>query len=265
MAVRRARQAPPRALTRPVPDSIRDCVLTHIQRTAIDLTRARVQHAAYEHALNQLGCVVESVPVATDMPDSVFIEDTAVVFDELAVIARPAVPSRQRETDAVAAVLARYRRLASIIAPATLDGGDVLRVGRDVYVGVSGRTNGEGVRQLAGLLKPYGYQVIGVETRGCLHLKSAVTCASDDLLVLNPQWVDARQFAGLKWIVVDPSEPSAANVLYADDVVLCAANAPRTRSRIESCGLEVKSVDLSELAKAEGAVTCCCVIVEQTR
>jgi dimethylargininase len=244
-----------------VPDSIHECELTHVARRAIDITRARVQHAAYEHALNQLGCVVESVAAAMDMPDSVFIEDTAAVFDELAIIVRPGAPARQRETDAVAAALARYRRLASIYAPAALDGGDVLRVGRDVYVGVSGRTNGDGVRQLAGLLKPYGYRVIGVETHGCLHLKSAVTCASDDLLVLNPEWVDARQFAGLKWVAVAPGEPFAANVLYVDDVVLCAASHSRTRSRLESCGLQVRSVDVSELAKAEGALTCCSLLV----
>jgi dimethylargininase len=251
--VRRARQALPRALKR--------CELTHLHRAPIDVPRARVQHAAYEHALNQLGCVVESVLAAMAMPDSVFIEDTAVVFDELAVIARPGVASRQHETDAVAAALARYRRLASISAPATLDGGDVLRVGRDVYVGVSGRTNGDGVRQLAGLVGSHGYRVHGVETRGCLHLKSAVTCARDDLLLLNPDWVDSRQFGGLKWITVDPDEPFAANVLSIGDVVLCAASAPRTRSRLESGGLHVKSVDLSEIAKAEGALTCCSLIV----
>lgn len=261
MPVRRAPQAPPRALTRPVPDSLEHCELTHLERAPIDVRRARVQHAAYEHALNQLGCVVESVLAVMDMPDSVFIEDTAVVFDELAIIARPRVAARQDETDGVAAALARYRRLASISAPATLDGGDVLRVGRDVYVGVSGRTNGDGVRQLAGLVGPHGYRVHGVETRGCLHLKSAVTCARDDLLLLNPDWVDARQFAGLKWITVDPDEPFAANVLPIGDVVLCAASAPRTRSRLESCGLQVKSVDLSEIAKAEGALTCCSLIV----
>ena len=261
MPLRHGRQASWRALTRPVPDSLQHCELTHVQRAPIDVARARVQHAAYEHALNQLGCNVESVIPAMDMPDSVFIEDTAVVFDELAIIARPGVPSRQRESDAVAAALARYRRLASISVPATLDGGDVLRVGRDVYVGVSGRTNGDGVRQLAGLLGPHGYRVHAVETQGCLHLKSAVTCAGDDLLLLNPDWVDARQFSGLKWIAVDPGEPSAANVLLVGGRLLCAASAPRTRSRLENRGLQVTSVDMSEIAKAEGALTCCSLIV----
>jgi dimethylargininase len=250
-----------RALTRPVPDSLEDCELTHVARQAIDLTRARVQHAAYEHALGQLGCVVESVAAAMDLPDSVFIEDTAVVFPQLAVIARPGAPRRQRETDAVAAALTRYRRLAAIVAPATLDGGDVLTVGRDVYVGVSGRTNGEGLRQLGDLVRPYGYRVQGVETRGCLHLKSAVTCAAEETVILNPAWVDAQHFVGLRRIEVDRSEPFAANVLRVGDAVLCPAAAPKTCARLERHGLQVRAVDLSELAKAEGALTCCSVLV----
>jgi dimethylargininase len=244
-----------------VPSSIQQCELTHVERVPLDVPRARVQHAAYEHALDQLGCVVESVARAMDMPDSVFIEDTAVVFDEIAVIARPGLPSRRRETDAVAAALARYRRLAAISAPATLDGGDVLRMGRVVYVGVSGRTNAAGVRQLADIIAPYGYRVHTVQTTGCLHLKSAVTGAADDLLVLNPDWVDGGWFNGLNWVTVDRSEPFAANVLRVGETVLCAVAAPRTRTRLEGCGLDVRSVDLSELAKAEGALTCCSLIL----
>jgi dimethylargininase len=253
---------PFRALTRPVPDSIEHCELTHVARAPIDLGRARQQHAAYEHALVQLGYVVESVRGAMDMPDSVFIEDTAVVFDEIAVIARPGVPSRQRETDAVAAALARYRRLAAVSAPATLDGGDVVRVDREVFVGVSGRSNAAGLRQLAELIAPYGYRVQGVRTAGCLHLKSAVTCAGDDLVVLNPAWVDAKQFIGLRHVVVDRDEPFAANVVRAGDWVLCSAAAPRTRGRLEAQGLQVRVVDLSELAKAEGALTCCSLLLD---
>jgi dimethylargininase len=252
---------PLRALTRPVPDSLARCELTHITRTEIDLARARVQHAAYEHALDQMGCMVQSVAAAMDLPDSVFIEDTAVVFDEIAVIARPGASSRQRETEAVAAALARYRRLAAISAPATLDGGDVLRIGRDVYLGISGRTNGEGVRQLTDLIAPYGYRVHTVETQGCLHLKSAVTSVRDDLLVVNPQWVDARWFPGMPWIAVDPAEPFAANVLRVGDTLLCDASMPRTLARLEGSGLTVRTVEMSELAKAEGGMTCCCLIV----
>jgi dimethylargininase len=250
-----------RAFTRPVPDSIQRCELTHVGRQPIDVGKARVQHSAYEHALSQIGCIVQSVAAAMTMPDSVFIEDTAVVFDEIAVIARPGIASRQAETDAVAAALARHRRLAAISAPATLEGGDVLRVGHDVYVGVSGRTNAAGTRQLAELVAPYGYRVHPVETRGCLHLKSAVTSAGEDLLVINPDWVDGRRFTGLRRIEVDAAEPFAANVVTAEGVVLCSAAAPRTRARLESRGLQVRVLDMSELAKAEGALTCCSLLV----
>ena len=250
-----------RAFTRAVPDSIQHCELTHVERQPIDLDRARLQHAAYEHALAQMGCSVQPVPAAHDMPDSVFIEDTAVVFDDIAVLARPAVASRQHESEAVAAVLTRYRRLAAICAPATLDGGDVMQVGHDVYVGVSGRTNAAGLRQLADIVGPFRYRVHPVETRGCLHLKSAVTCVGDDLLLVNPHWVDATQFAGMKAIAVDPDEPFAANVVRLGNVVLCAASAPKTATRLERFGLDVRAVDLSELAKAEGALTCCSLIL----
>jgi dimethylargininase len=251
----------PRALTRPVPNSFGQCELTYLPRVPIDIARARKQHAAYEHALTQMGCVVDSIGAAMDMPDSVFVEDTAVVFDEIAVIARPGAPSRRSETDAVAAALGRHRRLAAICAPATLDGGDVLRIDRDVYVGVSGRTNAAGVSQLTELISPYRYRVHTVQTRGCLHLKSAVTSAADDLIVYNPEWVDPRHFVGLKRIEIDAAEPFGANVVRIGDTVLCSAAAPKTRARLENRGLQIRAVDLSELAKAEGALTCCSLIV----
>jgi dimethylargininase len=208
-----------------------------------------------------MGCVVESVRAAMEMPDSVFIEDTAVVFDEIALIARPGAPSRRSETDAVAAALGRYRRLAAICAPATLDGGDVLRIDRDVYVGISGRTNAAAVAQLTELVAPYRYRVHTVQTSGCLHLKSAVTCAGDDSIVYNPEWVDPRHFVGVKRIEIDPGEPFAANVVRIGESVLCSATAPNTRARLENRGLHVRVVDVSELAKAEGALTCCSLIL----
>jgi dimethylargininase len=250
-----------RAFTRPVPDSINRCVLTHVERVEIDVGRARLQHEGYERGLAQIGCVVHPVSAAHDMPDSVFIEDTAVVFDEIAVISRPGVASRQHETDAVAAALAPYRRLAAICAPATLDGGDVLQVGHDVYVGISGRTNTAGVRQLAEMAGPFGYRIHPVETRGCLHLKSAVTSVGENVIVVNPDWVDASRFGGRKAIAVDPDEPFAANVVHAGNAVLCSAASPKTGVRLQRFGLEVSLVDLSELNKAEGALTCCSLIL----
>jgi dimethylargininase len=161
----------------------------------------------------------------------------------------------------LAAALTRYRRLLAIGAPATLDGGDVMPVGREIFVGVSGRTNADGVRQLADIARPFGYRVCPVETRGCLHLKSAVTCVGDDLLIVNPNWVAASQFGGMKAVAIDPDEPFAANIVRVGRAVLCAASAPKTATRLERFGLDVRSVDVSELAKAEGALTCCSLIV----
>jgi dimethylargininase len=250
------------ALTRAVPPSIGRCQLTHLARTPIDVGRAAAQHEAYEEALARLGCTVVRLADEPDLPDSVFVEDAAVVLDEVAVIARPGAESRRSETDSVAAALRPHRSLACIRSPGTLDGGDVLRLGRRVYVGLSGRTNADGARQLADLLAPYDYQVMGVEVHGCLHLKSAVTAVADDVILVNARWVDADTFAASRRIDVHPDEPFAANALRVGDAVLTSAAAPLTRERLESAGLTVESVDVSELAKAEAGVTCCSLIVD---
>jgi dimethylargininase len=247
------------ALTREISPAIVHCELTHLARTPIDLARARVEHAAYEAMLRTLGAHVERLGTDDAMPDSVFIEDTAVVVDELAVITRPGAESRRAETEAVMAALGMHRPLAHITAPGTLDGGDVLRVGRRIFVGVAGRSNGAGVSQLAALLAPHGYTVSSVATRDCLHLKSAATTVADDLLLLNPAWVDADAFAPLRTMTVDPAEPFAANALRIGDALVYAAEHPRTRERLEAAGLTVHAVPAGELAKAEGAVTCCSI------
>jgi dimethylargininase len=248
------------ALTRSVPPTIVRCELTHLAREPIDVARAAAQHAAYERRLVRLGCAVRHLPEEPELPDSVFVEDTAVVLEELAVIARPGAESRRGETAAVAAALSEHREIACIREPGTLDGGDVLCVGRRVYVGLSGRTNADGAKQLADLLARHAYVVAGIEVRGCLHLKSAVTAVADDTLLVNPEWVDARQFRAFRRIEVDPAEPCAANPRRGEDPVLCAAAAPRTRERLERQGFDVESVDVSELAKAEAGVSCCSLI-----
>jgi dimethylargininase len=183
------------------------------------------------------------------------------VLEELAVITRPGAASRRGETASVAAALGEYRQLKCIEAPGTLDGGDVLRIGQRVYVGMSGRTNADGARQLAELLAPFGYELEGIEVRGCLHLKSAVTAVADDTVLVNPRWVDVSHFRGLKRIDVHPAEPFAANALLVDETLLCAAAAPRTRERLGALGFAVESADVSELAKAEAGVTCCSLIL----
>jgi dimethylargininase len=252
--------ASPLALTREVTPAIARCELTRLARAPIDHRRAAAQHQQYERLLAALGCRVERVPTDPDLADGVFIEDTAVVVEELAVITRPGAESRRPETEAVAAVLGRHRPLARIEAPGTIDGGDVLRIGRTLFVGQSSRSNQAGAGQLSTLLAPLGYPVRPALVRGCLHLKSAVTEVAEGVLLFNPEWVDPADFAEYECIPVDPAEPDAANALRLGDVVVHGAF-PATRRRLERRGLTVCPVDLSELAKAEGAITCCSVIV----
>jgi len=249
------------AVTRAVSPSLAQCELTHLSREPIDVARARAQHAAYERLLSSLGATIVKVPPAPEMPDAVFVEDAAIVLDEIAVITRPGAESRRAETAAVADVLAAYRPLRAMTSPATLDGGDVLRLGRRLYVGLSSRTNEEGIAQLAGFAQPFGYETTPVEFGGCLHLKSAVT-AIDGLLLLNPAWVPASAFPGLEAIEVDSGEPHAANGLRIAETVVFPSEYPRTCERLVAAGLRVATTDCRELAKAEGAVTCCSLVFE---
>lgn len=250
------------ALTRAVPASIARCELTHLEREPIDAARAAAQHDAYEAALAAHGCEVLHLPPLDAHPDAVFVEDAAVVLDDVAVVTRPGAASRRGEVPSVAAALAPLRELRRISAPGTVDGGDVLAVGRRVWVGRSSRTDEHGSRQMRELLNPLGYEVREVPFTGCLHLKTAATSAADDLVVVNPRWVDPSAFAPLRSIAVDPDEPFAANVLRIGDTVFVSTGMPRTMARLRDTGISVAALDMSELAKAEGGLTCCSVLVE---
>lgn len=264
----RSAPAPVLALTRPVSPTLAACELTHLERVPIDVERAAAQHAGYEAALEVAGCRLVPVPAAPVLPDAVFVEDTAVVVDEVAVLARPGAASRRPEVDGVAAVLAAHRPLERIEAPGTLDGGDVLVVGRAVFVGASQRTNEAGVVGLRSILEPLGYTVRSVPVSGCLHLKTAVTLIDPDTLLVNPEWVDPARFEGRRVVEVAPGEPLAANVLRLPDRVVMAAGQPETRARIRAALAEVGTpdvgvveVDVSELARAEAGVTCCSILL----
>lgn len=251
------------AYTREVSPALADCELTHLEREPLDVAGARAEHEAYESVLGRFGAKVRRLPPTPHLPDGVFVEDSAVVLDEAAIITRPGAPSRQPETASVAAVLAVHRPLIHIKAPATLDGGDVLVAGRRIYIGLSTRTSRDAIQQLAGQVAPFGYEVIPVVFAGCLHLKSAVTCLADGLVLLNPAWVDARVFAGWRALTVDPAEPHAANALPLGGAVIHPQQHARTRARIESAGFTVVPVPQVELAKAEAGVTCCSLLVEE--
>lgn len=247
------------AVTRSVPQSLTACELTHIERVPIDVDRAREQHAAYVRLLASLGCGVIEIPAAHHLADSVFIEDTAVIVDEVGIITRPGAASRREETEAVASTLGAFRQLQFLSAPATVDGGDVLRLGWTFYVGVGSRTNAAGAQQLRDIVAPHGYEVRTVAVDACLHLKSAVTELAPGVVVINPRWVDRQMFPNHAIIEVDPAEPGAANVLRVGEAIVCGAAYSRTNARLSAFG-KVHAVDVSELAKAEGAVTCCSLI-----
>ncbi len=248
------------AITRQVSPAIDRCELTHLERTPINLERARLQHHAYEQALRDLGVKVYSLPEEPNLPDSVFVEDTAVVLDECAVITRPGAESRLAEVEAVAQALAPYRQLFTIQAPGRLDGGDVLKVGRKIFVGLSGRSNQAAIDQMGAFLDPLSYTIVGIRVNGCLHLKSAVTQLGADTLLTNPAWVEAGNFPGLNIIEIDPSEPYAANALLVGENILYQPVYPKSLEKLEALGIHPILVDESELGKAEGALTCCSLI-----
>jgi dimethylargininase len=244
------------AITRAVPASINDCELTYAQRATIDVERARRQHAEYIRVLATSGCDVIELPEEPQLADSVFVEDTALVFDECAVITRPGAASRRAEIPSMRTALSPYRQLHEINDPGTLDGGDVLRIGRRIFVGISTRTNRHAVAQLAALLAPYRYEVVSLAVKGALHLKSAVSVVADELLVVDAAAVDPKIF-GTPYLEVPPE---AANMLRLGDTVLCPAVAPVEAARLGRKGLHVLLVDNSELAKAEAGLTCCSLV-----
>ena len=253
------------AYTRAVSPTIADCELTHLPRVPVDVGRAILEHSAYEQTLRRLGAQVRRLAPLPRLPDAVFVEDTAVLLDELAIITRPGAESRRGERRSVAQTLAAHRSIEIVEQPATLDGGDVLVDGERVYVGRSSRTNDAAVNQLATMLHPLGYRVIPVEFGGCLHLKSAVTRVADGMLLLNPEWVQASVFSGTRHVPVDPAEPHAANALAFAGAVIHPLQFPRTRARLQAEGLRVEPVDTTQLAKAEAGVTCCSLIVRVGR
>src|SRR5713226_1159438 len=235
------------AITRAVSPAVVHCEISFIDRKPIDLAIAQDQHHSYETLLEKLGARVLSLPAEPTLPDSMFVEDPAIVLDELAVILPLGTASRRPEAASLAKALSSFRRLAYVTLPGTLEGGDVLRIGRKLFVGLTRRSNAEGLRQLAAILAPHNYEVIAVPVTGCLHLKSAVTHVGSNTLLANRAWFETAPFAGHEWIDVDPAEPHAANALALADTVIFPASFPRTPARIQARGFHVTPLDISEL------------------
>lgn len=247
------------ALVRPPSRRLAGGLVTHIDRRPVDAALAARQHAAYVAAIEAAGWTVRALPAADDLPDAVFVEDTVVVCDRLAVLGRSGAPSRRPETASMAAALAGLGlEIARIEGEGTLDGGDVLQVGTTVYAGRSGRTNEDACCQLARLLGARGRHVVPVALRGCLHLKSAMTALPDGSLIGIPEHVDTSALPGLRVAV----EPSGAHVVVlGDKQVLIAASAPRTADMLAAEDYEVTTVDIGEFEKMEGCVTCLSVLL----
>lgn len=244
------------ALTRGVSPTIGDCKLTFMERERIDVDAATRQHEAYKQCLTKMGVQITSLDLLPEAPDAVFIQDTAVVVDEVAVVATMGAACRAEEVESVAQVLSSHRSLKRLSPPATLEGGDIVRIGRTLYVGDSGRTNREGIRQLSEMLAPYDYQVIPVGVSGCLHLSTGCSYLGHGLMLLNPVWVDAAPFQQFEILEVPETESWAANTIAVGDTVLMASAFERTCALVQERGFNVIATDISELQKAEGALTC---------
>lgn len=250
------------AITRTVSSSLPNCELSHIERKPIDMEKARAQHHAYEAVLEKLGAKVISLPEECELPDSMFVEDPAIVLDELAVICTLGTETRRKEAATLAAALEHHRKLAYLKLPGMLEGGDVLRIGRKIFAGLTQRTNAEGIRQLAVIVGRYGYDLTAVPVTGCLHLKSAVTYLGRNVLLGNREWFQWKRFEGFEWVDVDPGEPLAGNALAIGETIVFPASFPKTRARMEAKGFRVESVDISELQKAESGLTCSSLLFE---
>src|ERR1700692_4933029 len=244
------------AITRGVSPANLNCALTFVARAPIDLAKALEQHRTYEQVLEKFGANVISLPAEAVLADSMFVEDPAMVLDELALIFPLGTESRRPEAASLAKVLAKFRELKYVQLPGTAEGGDILRVERNLFVGLSQRTNGEGTRQLESIVGEYGYTVTAVPVSGCLHLKSAGTFLWRNTRLGNRKRVDASRMHGFEWIDVAPEEPHAANALAFGDTVILPASFPLTRERIQARGFTVLPLDISELQKAESGLTC---------
>ena len=250
------------ALTRRPGTNLGDCELEYLSRQDIDFTKATEQHRQYEACLTGLGVKVISLPADPQFPDGVFVEDPAVVVDEIAVMTRMKSEVRRREGESVAAALARFRKLDRIREPATLEGGDVMRVGKTLCVGISSRTNQAGAGQLAALLDPLGYRTVPVGVRGCLHLKTACSWLGERTLLANREWLDAAAFPDFEIIDVAAGEPWAANVLRIGKTIIIHSAFPRTAAALARLGFQVRPIDVSELMKAEAGLTCMSILFE---
>ena len=252
------------ALTHRPSPYMQACQRTFVDELPIDYPLACLQHDRYCDLLLSLGVAVDRLESNVELPDCAFIEDPAVILDEVAIMASMGAESRVGESLAIEAALAPLRELVHIEPPATLEGGDVLRLGRlgrTLLVGISSRTNKAGLQALAEFSHPFGYDVQPVTVTGSLHLKTALTELPDGRLLVNSNWIDIGQLTGYDLIDVPADEPWGANTLPIGDQIVIPAAHTKTAEQIDQLGFDVHPVDISEFAKAEGGVTCLSLVI----
>jgi len=230
--------------------------LTTSSLPAPDMELTLSQHAAYVNCLESLGLSVTVLPAAPGFPDACFVEDTAVVVREVAVVTRPGAPSRQGEAESMAAPLAAHRTLARITAPGTLDGGDILQVGKRFFIGVSDRTNEEGARQLASILGEHGYKSDVIRVAAGLHLKSSLNYVGENTMLVTADFAGHPAIEGFRQIVCPAGEEYAANTLLVNGTLIMPTGYARTRALLEPLGLPIVELDTSEYRKMDGGLTC---------
>ena len=249
-----------KALTRGVSDSISACELTYRYRESIDFEKARRQLESYCELLRRWGVELVPVPASRSYPDCCFVQDTAVVLDELCVMASMGAPTRRGEGSEVERFMSQFRKIERLRLPATLDGGDVVQVGKRLFVGLSTRTNARGIAALGEIAEPYGYIVIPVTVNGGLHLTTGCGVINDETVLLNPRWVDPRPFKDLRQLHVPEAEPWAANTIRIEDAVCLEQGAPRTLDMVQPYAGGIDTLDISEFRKAEGSLSCLSLI-----
>lgn len=242
-------------MVREVPDSFEQAI-TMGERPVLDVNRARSQHADYRQMLADAGYDVTTVPTDEDCPDCPFIEDTAVVLDDFAIITRPGAPERRPETGPVAAALAEMMPLYEIAGPGTVDGGDVMRIGKTVFIGRSARTNDAGIAQFAELASAGGFRVVVAPVAKVLHLKSAVAALDEESILIASDCTDPAVFVGYRLIEKPPGEKHGSALRLHDGGIIVTANSPMTIGTLQGAGFEVGWADTTEFQKADGGLTC---------
>ena len=257
-------EAPPasayRAITRGVSSNMDACELTYRSRDHIDLNKAVLQLEQYNELLRTWDVDLVTMPGSNSYPDCCFVQDTAVVLDEICVIASMGAVTRQGEVSEVERLVSPLRRIRRIMPPATLDGGDVVQIGKLLFVGHSTRTNARGIAALDRLVEPFGYTVVPVQVYGGLHLTTGCGVINDETVLLNPRWLDADAFRGLRQLLVPECEPWAANTIRVDDAVCLEDGAPRTLELVQLFTKRIDTLDISEFRKAEGSLSCLSLI-----